>query len=70
MFVFTTMLVAQASGVDIFGALARWTSETLSFGNSRISKADAHVSIIFDKWEKDKTNDSFFVHVSKQYRFS
>lgn len=30
--VFALMIGAQASGVDVFGALAQWTSETLHFG--------------------------------------
>ncbi len=30
--VFALMIGAQASGMDVFGALAQWTSETLHFG--------------------------------------
>ncbi len=55
--VFTTMIVAQASGVDVFGALARWTSETFSFGNSRIAKDD-DIAIAFENWTEGKTYDS------------
>jgi hypothetical protein len=33
------MVIAQASGVDVFGAMARWTQETFSFGKIRIQDA-------------------------------
>lgn len=31
-FLFSTMVAAQASGVDVFGAIARWTDSVFSFG--------------------------------------
>ncbi len=31
-FLFSSMVVAQASGVDVFGAIARWTDSVFSFG--------------------------------------
>lgn len=31
-FLFSTMVAAQASGVDVFGAIARWTDSAFSFG--------------------------------------
>lgn len=31
-FLFSSMVVAQASGVDVFGAIARWTDSAFSFG--------------------------------------
>ena len=30
---FSGMVVAQASGVDVFGAIARWTADAFSFGD-------------------------------------
>ena len=32
-FVFASMIVAQAAGLDVFGAMARWTGEVFSFGD-------------------------------------
>ena len=32
--IFGSMIVAQAGGVDVFGALARWTDETFGFGST------------------------------------
>lgn len=29
---FATMMTAQATGVDVFGAMARWTQDVFSFG--------------------------------------
>lgn len=31
---FSGMVVAQASGLDVFGAIARWTADALSFGDA------------------------------------
>ena len=31
---FSGMVVAQASGLDVFGAIARWTADAFSFGDA------------------------------------
>lgn len=44
---FAVMVTAQASGVDVFGAMARWTEDVFSF---KLAPSDSEVT---DKFKKD-----------------
>ena len=46
--VFALMIGAQASGVDVFGALAQWTSETLHFGVRKTSIYSENYELFLD----------------------
>lgn len=41
---FGGMIVVQASGVDVFGAIARWTESVFTFNNSDLRGTDNHPS--------------------------
>ena len=51
---FSGMVVAQASGLDVFGAIARWTADAFSFGDvSTLAASDIEEQLFYT--EPDKT---------------
>lgn len=53
-FVLASLLTVQAAGVDIFGAIARWTTELFSFG-----KTEEERGLIVDgKWPEIDSNEN------------
>lgn len=48
---FALMVGAQASGLNVFGALAQWTSETFHFGGNKQSE---NYMLFLDELEKNK----------------
>ena len=51
---FSGMVVAQASGLDVFGAIARWTADAFSFGDvSILAASDIEEQLFYT--EPDKT---------------
>lgn len=50
--VFALMIGAQASGVDVFGALAQWTSETLHFGVRKSSIQSENYELFLEELGK------------------
>lgn len=50
--VFALMIGAQASGVDVFGALAQWTSETLHFGVRKTSIQSENYELFLEELGK------------------
>lgn len=62
---FGGMIIAQAFGVDVFGAIARWTEEAFSFGELTEDEAPNNPSDDFRGWKHDpETTD---VKVSEDY---
>lgn len=51
---FSGMVVAQASGLDVFGAIARWTADAFTFGDvSTLAASDIEEQLFYT--EPDKT---------------
>ena len=53
-FVITSLLTVQATGVDIFGTIARWTTELFSFGKTE----ESHRLVVDGKWPEIDSNEN------------
>ncbi len=62
-----TMAIAQASGIDVWGAVARWTNEVFSFGQISSSAADYGVTDAKDKGSAGFSQDKYTEETCEDY---
>lgn len=62
---FGSMIIAQAFGLDVFGAIARWTEEVFSFGELPADETSNNPSATYRGWKTDSKNTE--ANVPKEY---
>lgn len=62
---FGSMIIAQAFGLDVFGAIARWTEDAFSFGELPADEASNNPSATYRGWKADSKNTE--ASVPKEY---